>query len=84
MRVLCQQKGWDRGKGEGGKQKVGEVIRRVTCTWWLLGLALKEALLGMGGPPPALTAWTGCMTADMLTIACLLMSGRGQNHESVH
>ena len=52
------------GKGEVGKQEVGEVTRRVTCTWWLLGLALKEALFGLGGPPPALIAWTGCMTTD--------------------
>ena len=52
------------GQREVGKQEVGEVTHRVTCTWWLLGLALKEALLGLGGPPPALTAWTGCMTTD--------------------
>ena len=52
------------GQREVGKQEVGEVTCRVTCTWWLLGLALKEALLELGGPPPALTAWTGCMTTD--------------------
>ena len=29
------------------------------CTWWLLGLALKRPWLVPGGPPHALTAWTG-------------------------
>ena len=32
---------------------------RVLCTWWLLGLALKRPWLVPGGPPHALTAWTG-------------------------
>ena len=27
----------------------------VTCTWWLLGLAMKEPWLGLGRPPPVLT-----------------------------
>ena len=27
--------------------------------WWLLGLALKRPWLAPGGPPHALTAWTG-------------------------
>ena len=31
----------------------------VTCTWWLLGLVMKEQWLGLGGPTPVLTVWTG-------------------------
>ena len=42
-----------------GQGEVGGVTRRVLCTWWLLGLALKRPWLVPGGPPPALTAWTG-------------------------
>ena len=41
-----------------GQGEVGGVTRRVLCTWWLLGLALKRPWLAPGGPPPALTAWT--------------------------
>ena len=41
-----------------GQEEVGGVTRRVMCTWWLLGLALKRPWLAPGGPPPALTAWT--------------------------
>ena len=32
---------------------------RLTCTWWLLGLALKGPWLVLGGLLPTLTAWTG-------------------------
>ena len=39
--------------------EVGGVIRRVLCTWWLLGSALKRPWLVSGGPPHALTAWPG-------------------------
>ena len=42
-----------------GQGKVGRVTHRVLCTWWLLGLAVKESWLGPGGPPLTLTAWTG-------------------------
>ena len=42
-----------------GQGEVGGVTGRVLCTWWLLGLALKRPWLAPGGPPPALTAWTG-------------------------
>ena len=35
------------------------------CTWWLLGLALKESWLGPGGPPPTLTAWTGLQNTTL-------------------
>ena len=30
------------------------VTHRVTCTWWLPGLALKGPWLGPGAPPPDL------------------------------
>ena len=39
-----------------GQREVGGVTRRVTYTWWLLGLAVKGPWLGLGGPPLALTA----------------------------
>ena len=42
-----------------GQREVGWFTRTVTCTWWLLGLALKGPWLGLGGPPAALTTWTG-------------------------
>ena len=42
-----------------GQREVGEVTRKVTCTWWLLGLSVKPAWLGLGGPILALAAWTG-------------------------
>ena len=42
-----------------GEGEVGGVTGRVLCTWWLLGLALKRSWLAPGGPPHALTAWTG-------------------------
>jgi len=42
-----------------GQGEVGGLTGRVLCTWWLLGLALKRPWLAPGGPPPALTAWTG-------------------------
>ena len=49
--VLHQQKGWERThRGE-----VGGVTQRVTCTWWLLGFAVKVPWLGPVGPILALT-----------------------------
>ena len=42
-----------------GQGEVGRDTGRVLCTWWLLGLALKSPWLAPGGPPHALTAWTG-------------------------
>ena len=42
-----------------GQGELGGVTHRVLCMWWLLGLALKMPWLALGGPPPALTAWTG-------------------------
>ena len=35
--------------------EVGEVTHRVTCTWWLLGLAVKVPWLEPVGPVLALT-----------------------------
>ena len=34
--------------------EVGGVNRRVTCTWWLLGLVVKRSWLGPSGPPLSL------------------------------
>ena len=42
-----------------GQGELGGVTGRVLCTWWLLGLALERPWLVPGGPPHALTAWTG-------------------------
>ena len=42
-----------------GQGEMGGVTGRVLCTWWLLGLALKRPWLVPGGPPHALTPWTG-------------------------
>ena len=69
------------GQGEGG------VIRRVTYTWWLLGLAVKVPWLGLGGPILALAAWTGSENADnqgVPTIAWslkLFMAGIYSQHD---
>ena len=30
----------------------------MTCTWWLLGMAVKAPWLGLGGPIFALALWT--------------------------
>ena len=46
-----------------GLGEVGEVTHRVTCTWWLLCLAVKAPWLGPGGPILALAAWTGLENA---------------------
>ena len=56
--VLREQKGWARGL-------LGGVTCRVTCTWWLLGLAVKAPWLGPGGPILALAAWTGLENATL-------------------
>ena len=42
-----------------GQGEVDGITCRVTCTWWLLGLAIKVPWLGPGGPILALAAWTG-------------------------
>ena len=41
------------------KGEVGGVTRKVTCTWWLLGLTVKAPWLGPGRPILALASWTG-------------------------
>ena len=48
-----------------GQGEVGGVTCRVTCTWWLLGLAVKVTWLGPGGPILALAAWTGLENATL-------------------
>ena len=42
-----------------GQGEVGWVACRVTCIWWLLGLAVKAPWLKPCGPILALAAWTG-------------------------
>ena len=46
-----------------GQGEVGGVTRRVTCTWWLLGLAVKAPWLGPGGPMHMVAARLGCQSA---------------------
>ena len=48
-----------------GQGEVGGVTRRVTCTWWLLGLAVKVPWLGPCGPILVLAAWTGFENATL-------------------
>ena len=50
---------------------------RVLCTWWLLGLALKRPWLVPGGPPHALTAWTGLenTTLTLQRVGCCAHGG---------
>ena len=71
------------GQGEVGQGEVGGVTRRVTCTWWLLGLAVNKAprrvtctwwLLGLAVVG---TGWAnscpGCMAqGDMHMVAARL------------
>ena len=45
-----------------GLGEVGGVTRRVTCTWWWLGLAVNMPL-ELGGPILALATWTGLENA---------------------
>ena len=45
-----------------GQGKVGGVIRRVLCTWQLLGLAVNEPWLTTSGPIPVLVVQTGLET----------------------
>ena len=47
---------------KGGTGGDGWGHRRVVCTWWLVDVAVKGLWLGLGGPPLALTAWTGLKT----------------------
>ena len=44
---------------------VGGVTRRMTYTWWLLGLDVKVPWLGPCGPILALAGWTGFENATL-------------------
>ena len=60
--------GYARGSASAervGQGEVGGVTRRVTCTWWLLGLAVKVPWLEPCGPILALAAWTGFENATL-------------------
>ena len=58
--------GWNRGRWMGqGEVEMGGVTHRVTCTWWLLGLAVKVPWFGPCGPILALDAWTGIENATL-------------------
>ena len=57
-----------------GQGEVGGVTRRVTCTWWWLGLAVKAPWLGPGEPTLALAAWQAYKT--LLSPCRELISGR--------
>ena len=57
-----------------GQGEVGGVTRRVTCTWWLLGLAVKAPWLGPGGPTLALAAWK-CRLRKQAEKAAWALSG---------
>ena len=46
-----------------GQGEVGGVAHRVTCTWWLLGLAVTAPGVGSGRSILALAAWTGLENA---------------------
>ena len=48
-----------------GQGEVHGVTHRVTCRWWLLGLAMKKSWLGLGGPPLVLSAWTGLQNTTL-------------------
>ena len=54
---------------------MGGITHKVTCTWWLLGLAVKVPWLGPGGPILALTAWTGLENAT-LTLGGSFQAGK--------
>ena len=59
-----------------GQEVVGGVARRVTYTWWLLGLTVKGPWLGLGRPPLPLTAWKGLETLLTLWELGGLVSGK--------
>ena len=52
------------------------VTRRVTCTWWLLGLTVKAPWLGPGRPIFALAAWTGLKNATLALYGVHFWQGR--------
>ena len=56
----------------GGQREVGGVTCRVTCTWWLLGLAVKVPW----GAFLALAAWTGLENATLTLYRIHFWQGR--------
>ena len=56
---LCVLRVWFYTSRKGGTEGGGLGHRRVTCTWWLLGLAVEAPWLRQGGQILALAAWTG-------------------------
>ena len=62
--------------------EVGGVNRRVTCTWWLLGLAVKRPWLVRSGPPLSLAAWTG-LRKHTTKLKYLWYYGKSINHFSL-
>ena len=54
-----------------GQGEVGGVTNRVTCAWWLLGLAVKVPWLGPCRPILALATWTG-FESTTLTLSFLV------------
>ena len=60
---VVERYGWDKGMWVG-QREVGGVTRRMTCTWWLLSLAVKAPWLGPGGPTLSLAARTGLENAQ--------------------
>ena len=49
---------------------------RVTCTWWLLGFAVKAPWLGPGGPILALAAWTGLENTTLHLVGGSFLAGK--------
>ena len=67
-----------------GQGKVGGVTCRVTCTWWLLGLAVKVPWLRPGGPILALAAWTGLENATFTLYGAHFWQRRLLDSEQAH
>ena len=55
---------------------VGGVIRRVVCTWRLLGLAVKEPWLALSGSIPVLVAQTGLENTTLTFLGVHFWHGR--------
>ena len=51
------------------EEKMGGVIHRVTCIWWLLWKAIETAWLGLSKPVLALVAQMGLQTL-LTTFGC--------------
>ena len=67
-----------------GQGEVGGVTCRVTCSWWLLGLAVKVPWLGPGGPILALAAWTDLENATFTLYGAHFWQGRLLDSERAH